>query len=70
MKIGTKTKNQVAIAADCPLIIAADSKPREEGSLMSGKPYQVKCPPDNQLVATADWLRGALKAYRATATIP
>lgn len=40
------------------------------GSLMSGKPYQVKCPPDNQLVATADWLRGALKAYRATAANP
>jgi len=30
MKIGTKTKNQVAIAADCPLTIAADARPTEE----------------------------------------
>lgn len=34
------------------------------GSLMSGKPYQVRCPPHNETEATAEWLRAALRAHR------
>ncbi len=35
------------------------------GSLMSGKPYLVRCPPQDTLVATADWMQAALAAHRS-----
>ncbi|MEL7451394.1 MAG: DUF5329 domain-containing protein [Pseudomonadota bacterium] len=34
------------------------------GSLMSGKPYQVKCPPGDEVQLTAEWLRAELARYR------
>ncbi len=35
------------------------------GSLMSGRPYKVECPPGSEVQLTAEWLRAELARYRA-----